>query len=176
MIRSIESSLPTFKPVAFHAGLNVVLSTRAPESNERYTRNSAGKSSLVEIVHFLLGSKADKGSLLRHQGLVDHSFRGVFRIARREVRVERSGAKHGRVFIDGASAAHFGLPTKMDKDTGSVSVSNEEWKDFLAHCFFDFPENVTGLRRELHPNVPRPVRLLRPPARIRRIPASREAG
>ncbi|NEU12480.1 DUF2326 domain-containing protein [Methylobacterium sp. BTF04] len=144
MIVSIDSTLPTFKPVRFQGGLNVLLSSKSAQGDDRKTRNSAGKSSLVDIVHFLLGGKADTGNLLRHPLLNDHVFQGTFRIAGREVSVERSGAKHGRVFVDPASAEHFGLETKPDKETGALSVSNETWKDFLAHRWFDLPAVVKG--------------------------------
>lgn len=65
MILSIESSLPTFKTVRFHEGLNVLLSDKNRWVHRKKTRNSAGKTSLVEIIHFLLGADCDKGSLLR---------------------------------------------------------------------------------------------------------------
>lgn len=144
MILSIDSSLPTFKPVRFHAGLNVVLSDKSSDHDDAKTRNSAGKSSLVDIVHFLLGGKADPDNLMRSKSLNAHIFRGTFRIAGRDVEVARSGAKHGRVVIDQGSADHFGLPTKPDRETGGRSISNEEWKTFLAHRFFDLPSVVKG--------------------------------
>ncbi|APX84170.1 hypothetical protein BV511_05230 [Methylorubrum extorquens] len=144
MILSIDSSLKTFKPVRFHEGLNVLLSDKASDDDDAKTRNSAGKSSLVEIVHFLLGAKADPDSLLRHKALNDAVFHGVFQIAGRRVEASRSGAKHGRIFLDAATVKHFALPTKPDKETGAGTISNEEWKAFLAHHMFDFPEVVRG--------------------------------
>ncbi len=56
MIVSIESSLKTFKAVTFHSGLNVLLSDRTADSTDKQTRNSAGKTSLIEVIHFLLGA------------------------------------------------------------------------------------------------------------------------
>ncbi|MGC5254512.1 hypothetical protein, partial [Escherichia coli] len=69
MILTLGSSLPKFKELKFRAGLNVVLSTRAEGSDEGRTRNSAGKSSFVELVHFLLGADCDKGDLFRKDAL-----------------------------------------------------------------------------------------------------------
>jgi uncharacterized protein YydD (DUF2326 family) len=86
---AIDSDLPTFKSVRFHDGLNVLLSDRAPGSGAKQTRNSAGKSSLLEIIHFLLGSNPDKESLPRHPALVDHSFEGEFRLGDETVVVRR---------------------------------------------------------------------------------------
>jgi uncharacterized protein YydD (DUF2326 family) len=144
MIVSVDSSLKTFKPVRFHGGLNVLLSSKSAHGPDRKTRNSAGKSSLFEIVNFLLGGKSDTGSLFRHPMLAEHSFRGTFIIGGREVSVERSGARHGRIYLDPASVGHFGLEGRQDKDVGASSISNEAWKDFLAHQFFGLPAVVKG--------------------------------
>jgi uncharacterized protein YydD (DUF2326 family) len=65
MILSIESSDARFKTVRFHQGLNVLLSDSQPGATEKQTRNSAGKTSLVEVLHFLFGSDCDKDSLFR---------------------------------------------------------------------------------------------------------------
>ena len=144
MIISIGSSLATFKPVTFHGGLNIVLSAKAAGSNERHTRNSAGKSSLIEIVHFLLGAKAGTDSLLRHTALQDHVFFGVFRIGGIDVRVERRGAKASQIVLDEFSASHFGLAAKTDKTTGECWITNEAWKEFLGNQFFEMPNVVKG--------------------------------
>ena len=69
MIISISSSIPTFKKVTFHHGLNVLLADTSPGATEKQTRNSAGKTSLIEIIHFLLGSDCDKDSLFRTAAL-----------------------------------------------------------------------------------------------------------
>jgi uncharacterized protein YydD (DUF2326 family) len=100
VILSIESDLATFKPIRFHSGLNVLLSDKSPTSGEKQTRNSAGKSSFVEIVHFLLGSKAGKESLLRNEALVQSTFRGTFRIGDNEIVVTRCGSDSSKIFID----------------------------------------------------------------------------
>lgn len=148
MIVTIGSSLPTFKTVRFREGLNILLSTKAPGSDSRRTRNSAGKSSLVEIVHFLMGANADKDSLPRHPALVDHSFYGIFKLDGREVRVERSGKKPSRILLDTETIAFFGLKTETDQKTNSTYVSNEEWKRFLGHAFFELPLEVESTAYE----------------------------
>lgn len=144
MIISIGSSLPSFKTVLFKEGLNVLLSTKAAGSGAHQTRNSAGKSSLIEIIHFLLGAKADPGSLMRHPKLKDHAFHGVFLIQNREVRVERVGAKPAQIRLDAETIAFFGLEKKVDAKSGVIYVSNEDWKQFLGHAYFDLPKDVSG--------------------------------
>lgn len=147
MIVLIESSLPTFKSLQFHPGLNVLLSSKAKDAKDvqsRRTRNSAGKSSFVELVQFLLGAKCDPDSLFRNSALVRHSFKGTFRIGSEEVSIERSGSNHGRVIIDKSSADRFGLATKIDKVSGVTSVSNTDWNEFLGHKMFGLPERLKG--------------------------------
>lgn len=74
MIRSISSTLSSFKALKFNPGLNILLADVSERSTDRHTRNSAGKTSLVEILHFVLGSDAGKASLFRHEALINHSF------------------------------------------------------------------------------------------------------
>ncbi|UMY19110.1 DUF2326 domain-containing protein [Methylobacterium organophilum] len=144
MILSIESDLPTFKSVRFHDGLNVLLSDRAPESGDKQTRNSAGKSSLVEVVNFLLGSKAGKESLLRHPKLKEYTFEGTFRLGDEPVTVRRSGNEPARILIDPSQAERLGMAARKDRDTGDTYVSNEVWKEALGHWMFGLPAKLKG--------------------------------
>ncbi|MGR0188419.1 ABC-three component system protein [Azospirillum aestuarii] len=144
MIVSIESSLPTFKSLHFHPGLNVLLSSKAKDTQDRRTRNSAGKSSFVELIQFLLGAKCDPDSLFRNPALVQHSFRGSFRIGGQEVTVERGGSNHGRVILNKGVADRLGLATKVDKASGVASASNADWNEFLGHAMFGLPVRLKG--------------------------------
>lgn len=144
MILSIESDLSTFKSVHFHDGLNVLLSDKSPTSGEKQTRNSAGKSSLIEIVHFLLGSKADKDLLLRNSALVQATFRGTFRIGGDEITVARSGSDTAKVFIDEGVAVRAGLKVRKEKGSGRHYISNETWKEFLGYRVFGLPSSIKG--------------------------------
>ena len=57
MIHRIPSSLPTFKTLEFRPGLTLLLADKSPGATDRQTRNSAGKSSVIEIIHFVLGAR-----------------------------------------------------------------------------------------------------------------------
>jgi uncharacterized protein YydD (DUF2326 family) len=99
MIVSVESSITTFKTVRFHAGLNVLLADTQPGATDKQTRNSAGKTSLIEIIHFLLGAKCAKDSLFRTDALLAHSFTGTFVIGGITMTVQRSGNVPARIFL-----------------------------------------------------------------------------
>ena len=67
MIRTITSpTLRTFKRIDFQAGLNVLVADKTASSTDKQTRNSAGKTSLIEIIHFLFGADCDKDSFVSH--------------------------------------------------------------------------------------------------------------
>lgn len=104
MIVSLSSSIPTFKALKFGPGLNVLLADMTAKSTEKQTRNSAGKTSMIEIMHFLMGSEADKESIFKKPEIVAHSFTAVFRLKGEDVGVTRTGSDERKVFMDGAEA------------------------------------------------------------------------
>lgn len=144
MILSIESSLPTFKTIRFHEGLNILLSDKSKTSTDKKTRNSAGKTSLVEIIHFLLGADCDKGSLLRTPELIEHTFRGRFRIGGELFAVERGGADPSKIFLLSGGEDREDLPKKIDKASERFYVSNINWRCFLGHRMFGLPLDEQG--------------------------------
>jgi uncharacterized protein YydD (DUF2326 family) len=143
MIVSIESSLATFKSISFHPGLNVLLADTRADATNKQTRNSAGKTSLVETIHFLLGANCDKDSLFRTPSLVEHSFRGTFQIKGESFTVERTGQEPAKIFLIDENI-HSDLPTKIDKGSGRPYVSNTNWRIYLGHAMFGMPANVVG--------------------------------
>ncbi len=140
MIVSIESSIATFKTVRFHSGLNVLLADTQPGASDKQTRNSAGKTSLIEIIHFLLGAKCAKDSLFRTGALLEHSFTGTFVVGSVTMTVQRSGNAPARIFLLAGSENVPGLVTKTEKATGRIYVSNENWKAYLGRKMFSLPE------------------------------------
>jgi len=144
MILTIESSLRTFKPVTFREGLNVLLSDKSAAATEKQTRNSAGKTSLVEIIHFLYGADCDKDSIFRVPQLIEHTFKGRFRIAGEEFTIERGGAEPAKVYLVTGGEERVDIPKKLDKATERFYISNTNWKAFLGHSLFGLPQDESG--------------------------------
>jgi uncharacterized protein YydD (DUF2326 family) len=142
MIIAIESSIPTFKTVRFHEGLNILLADTAQDATHKQTRNSAGKTSLVEIIHFLLGSDCNPDSLFRTNALIEHSFTGTLRIVGQILKVQRSGSAPSKIFILEGSEGRTDLPLKLDKDTGHQCITNMHWRTFLGHAMFGLPASI----------------------------------
>lgn len=144
MIVSIESTLKTFKPVTFRPGLNVLLSDRTANSTDKQTRNSAGKTSLVEIIHFLLGADCEKDSLFRLDALAEHTFKGTFRIGGELLTVSRTGSDPSKIFLVSGGEERTDIPRKLDKASERFYVSNVNWRVFLGHAMFALPADERG--------------------------------
>lgn len=60
MLRRLSADDARFKSVEFSPGLNLLVADTTSSSAETDSRNSAGKSSVIELVHFLLGAQSSK--------------------------------------------------------------------------------------------------------------------
>lgn len=68
MLRRLSADDARFKTVEFSPGLNLLVADTTSSSAETDSRNSAGKSSVIELIHFLLGAKSS-GSLATNKAL-----------------------------------------------------------------------------------------------------------
>lgn len=137
MIRRIYSDLPGFKNLDFKPGLNILLAEKSAGATEKQTRNGAGKSSLVEVMHFLLGAKCDKSSLFKTDALAESVFGMEFELGGSFTRVERTGAKPTPLTVAGHITDWPIAPTPQD---GSHAISNDNWKLVLAKLMFGLDE------------------------------------
>lgn len=74
MLRRLESTDARFRTVDFRPNFNLLVADRTTRSSDTDTRNSVGKSSLIELIHFLLGSSVEKDSLVSKIELRDATF------------------------------------------------------------------------------------------------------
>lgn len=121
MIHRIFSSLPSFKNLEFKPGLNVLIAQKESGASDKQTRNRAGKTSLIEIIHFLTGSDADKDSDFRKKDLVDETFGMEFDLRGERTEVERSGREKSKIHVVGSSFL-----------AGKANLSNSEWMSILG--------------------------------------------
>ncbi len=135
MIYQTFSTLPGFKAMRFRPGLNIVLADKSPGATDRQTRNRAGKTSLVELIHLLTGANCGPESVFRDEALLNHSFGMEFDVGGYRVRVERSGSEPSKLAVSGETA-HWPIQPKLKKDTGRLLISNDPWKDVLGVLLF----------------------------------------
>lgn len=123
MIHRIYSSLSTFKSLKFKPGLNVLLAEKSEGARNRQTRNRAGKSSLIEIVHFLTGADIKKGSLFKSKDLKDITFGMEFDLAGEQATIERQNA------------------LRAGYQLNEGDISGTEWKKMLGQKIFNLNES-----------------------------------
>lgn len=125
MIHRIHSSLATFKTLEFKPGLNVLLAQKEEGASSKQTRNRAGKTSLIELIHFLTGADAGRDSLFRVEAISDESFGMEFDLSGVMTTVERSGKEKSRLHV--SSGCLLG---------GKAKLTNSEWLEMLGEQMF----------------------------------------
>ncbi len=133
MIYRIYSDLPHFKAIVFKPGFNLLLADKSANATDKQTRNGSGKSSLLEVIHFLLGSNCDKDSIFRTPALNGAMFGMDFDVGGgSRTNVERTGSGPAKVIVAGDFSTWPAVPTKKNPAT----LSNEQWKTVLAKLMF----------------------------------------
>lgn len=124
MIHQIFSSLPAFKKLGnLKPGLNVLLAQKTKGASSKQTRNRAGKTSFVELVHFLTGADAGPKSIFRVQELAKYIFGMDFDLKDKRTVVERSGSDKSKFYVTTPS-------------TTKAELTATEWCAILGEDFF----------------------------------------
>jgi uncharacterized protein YydD (DUF2326 family) len=156
MIRRIYSDHPRFRTVTLRPGMNILVATKNPNASRLDTRNGAGKSSLIEILHFVFGGDCDKTSIFRDEELVRDTY-GVECDLRPGVTIsaERSGERPGRVIVRNLPP---GLVESTRRDTGlfdddgAANISVREWNRLLGASWFDLKSSPDEADRLFAPS------------------------
>jgi uncharacterized protein YydD (DUF2326 family) len=136
MIKRLYSSLKTFKELRFKPGLNLLLADKSEKSTSKHTRNSAGKSSVVEIIHFLAAADCPENSIFRLPELVQHRFGMDFDLGGNEVRVERSGASPNEIIIAQGETSRWPIQPETSAESGERVLSVKDWDRVLGALMF----------------------------------------
>ena len=126
MIHRLYSSLPSFKNLTFHSGLNVLLAEKGEGATSRQTRNRAGKTSLIEIVHFLTGGKIDEKTPFRAQELQEVTFGMEFDLSGETVLIERLNKKRAGFKLNEYSISAKKWRHLLGKDMFGLSAGSDE--------------------------------------------------
>jgi uncharacterized protein YydD (DUF2326 family) len=143
MLRQLGADDPRFRTLTFHPGLNILVADITPSSRETDSRNGAGKSSVIELLHFLLAERADTATMATRSELRGIQF-GLHldwpRLAE-PIRVTRTGARPGWVHLDPVpSGTDRG---QLELDTGHVQLT--EWQQLIERDLFSLPNEHLGI-------------------------------
>ena len=155
MIHSITANHSSFNPVEFMPGLNVILADRTETSTQKDTRNGLGKSTLIEIIHFCLGSNVQKGQGLSIEPLRGWEFTLEITLAGNRVKVTRAVAKPSIFVIDGTTTGWIDQPDCEDMfGKKPIKLKLDQWRAYLGRALFglspsDEPHSYTSSFRSL---------------------------
>jgi uncharacterized protein YydD (DUF2326 family) len=141
MIKRLSSNHPSFKPLEFSAGFNVILADRTQESSKRDSRNGLGKSTLIEIIHFCLGANTSKGKGLLVEALQGWEFTLELEVNGTGLTVTRQVDQPNAFFVSGDTSC---LPLQPTMRKGVLSYGLKEWTGLLGHLFYRLPIEAEG--------------------------------
>jgi uncharacterized protein YydD (DUF2326 family) len=130
MLHRLSADHKSFKTIVFRDGLNIILADRQlPEGKEahapeRRTRNGAGKSSIIDLIHFLLAGGAE--GALKSKALAEWSFELSLNVGA-ECLVVRRGPAGSRLLIGKDSAFVFDV----------VETTAAAWANRLGQTWFN---------------------------------------
>ena len=143
MIRRIFSSYAGFKNLDLHSGLNLLIVDKEKESTEKQTRNSAGKSSLVEIIHFIFGADNDENAFYNKDVFINELFSAEVEYSNHVFEISRCGVKRNRIFFNKKIDNFLNISLDYDEQFNLYSSSVSDWKKAIGEYLFSIP---TGLK------------------------------
>lgn len=150
MIHGVSSDLPSFKSLTFGPGLSIVLADKSVGATDRQSRNGAGKTSLLELIHFVFGANADPESIFRSPELMPWTFEARVDIGGSVVDVGRSGKKPSRIMLQGDTSS-WPIQPSLDAKSGDQILSNERWRALLGAVLFGLPVDADEERLRFSP-------------------------
>ena len=161
MIHQVSADHETFKTLTFNPGLNVILADKSRGAGDRQSRNGAGKTSFVELVHFLCGADAKPAGIFRSAALQNWTFTTLIDVGESRLSVSRSGSAPSRVYItgddtNGPVAPNLQLslvPNETPQSEVQQAISNTQWKDTLGARWFGLPDDDTDDTRKFRPTL-----------------------
>lgn len=138
MIHTITSDLDGFKGLTFTPGLNILLAEKSADATDRQSRNGAGKTSFVELIHFLFGGNAKPDSIFRTDELAASTFEMQIDLGGHVISAARSGAKPSLIRVQGETS-HWPIKPTLEAKTGDLILSNDHWKSDLGALIFGLP-------------------------------------
>lgn len=143
MIHRIYSSDSRFKELRFRPGLNVLVTDKTNHARKDQTRNAAGKSSVLEIIHYALGSKGDKDSFFAKDVFAGTTFGLVFDLRGQVIQVERAAGPdtpRGQLKLVGKLPG-FVESGLADNSAGAEQIIKlRDWTTLLGKEVFGVPD------------------------------------
>lgn len=148
-IKRVHANKSSFREVRLHDGLNIILAERSAGSTERDSRNGVGKSTLVEIIHFCLGSSVTQKNVIYQLRDSDWAFSLDLEIGSDSVTVTRSLEAHTAVTLTGDTRIFAELSSARTSLSGAVELPLKAWKDLLGAICFGISGDASEMKYSL---------------------------
>lgn len=141
MLRQLISSDARFKTIEFKPGRNILIADKTERSSGTDSRNGAGKSSIIEILHFILGMRTLTGSVLENKALQTDTFslRLDWPDVADSVTASRGLAKRSRITL----APDITAGSALVQTAGDATIP--EWVTAIGRDLFGFPDEHVGI-------------------------------
>lgn len=134
MIRRVWSSLEKFREPRFDlVGMGVVSANRGAESSETDSTNGLGKSTLLRIIQFALGSDLSRDRVLNHPELSGVTFGMDLAFNGGTIVISRNTATPTKIRVSKDFLAD--LPLDFEIDGHDAVINLDAWRLALAYCF-----------------------------------------
>ena len=140
MITKIYSDLESFKTLHFKPGLNILLAERHEDSSVRDTRNGTGKTSVIELLHFLMQQKRDNNDDFHKEPLLSRTFGAIFKQASDIFDISRKSSVKDEVFFNNKVVAAKQLRDTLSLNWFSLSsdISDQSYSPKFGSLFSYF--------------------------------------
>jgi uncharacterized protein YydD (DUF2326 family) len=113
------------------------MADKSKDATAKQTRNGAGKSSVLEIIHFLTAGDCPEESIFKDPKLIDHSFGMEFDLGGQIVDVRRSGRNPNDIVVSGKiDTSTWPVQPEVNPDTGHNTLSVRNWDRVLGAIMF----------------------------------------
>lgn len=142
MFRRLLGDDERFKSVEFRDGLNLLVADRTGGSTQTDSRNGVGKSSLVELLHFLLGASVSRSGVLANPELKEFEFRLDL-----DWPSTVAGLLETRRALDDPARIVLDPPPERTgaMAEGPTRYTLSEWQRLIERDLFKFPADHPGI-------------------------------
>ncbi|WP_435189369.1 DUF2326 domain-containing protein [Streptomyces sp. bgisy126] len=141
-IRRLSANKGSFREVKFTDGLNLIIAERSESSSDRDSRNGVGKSTLIEILHFCLGSSLTQKTAIYQLRDDDWEFSLDLEYGESRFSVRRSLSQPSTVTLSSGARDLPCLDAAKISLNGEIGIPVKIWKDTLGELCFSLAEEV----------------------------------
>ena len=144
MIRKIDADRASFRTLEFGDGMNILRADKTAGASNRDSRNGAGKTSFVELIHFLFGASAPPAGIFRSE-LPNWRFEAELDVNGASTTVARRGGQPNTIEVAGRLAPDGEKRRTLTGSVASTRVKVEDWKSILGERWFGLDSATDGM-------------------------------